>query len=343
MPLTELNAYDYSFPLEAIAQAPANPRDSAKLLVFNRATGKTIFTTFKELPNYLPPNAVLVLNNTKVLPARVAVQTDQGKHVELLYLRTENQKLVVLANKKLRSDTVLSANGHSLFTVAEQRAKEYLLQPLFKITELPAILEEYGTMPLPPYIKHSPLSEPEKRDQYQTVFAQKPGSVAAPTASLHFTPELLQQLEQTGISLQYVTLHVNLGTFASLTAEQLKSGRLHTEYYDISAATAAHLQAAVAAHRPIVAAGTTVVRALESATTATGTIHSGPGQTDLFIRPGYEFKTVDGLITNFHVPRSSLLMLVATLTGRETLLDLYQQALDHQFKLFSFGDGMLII
>lgn len=338
-----LALYDYSFPSEAVAQAPAHPRDAASLLVYERHSDQTHWAHFRDLQQFLPSNSVLVLNNTKVLPARLSVQTDTGKTIAVLYLRTANDQVIVLANKKLQPGQTLYVAQQAKFKVVEQAAKEYILEPLFPLTELISLLEAHGVMPLPPYIKQSPLTEKERQAEYQTVFAKKPGSIAAPTASLHFTPELLTQLEQAGITFVYITLHVNLGTFSPLSAEQLDSGRLHEELYDIPSATAEIINQAKQAGRPIIAVGTTVTRALETATTADGHLPAGSGLTDLFIQPGYDFKTVTGLITNFHVPKSSLLMLVAALVGRPKLLALYEQAIARQFKLFSFGDSMLIL
>jgi S-adenosylmethionine:tRNA ribosyltransferase-isomerase len=205
------------------------------------------------------------------------------------------------------------------------------------------VFAQQGTAPLPPYIKHTPLTREQLLTEYQSVFAKDPGSIAAPTASLHFTPELLASLQDRGIALAYTTLHVHLGTFAPLTEEQWQTGRLHQEEYHIDPQTIAVLEQAKRDGRPIIAVGTTVVRTLESATDDAGVITRSEADTSLFIREGYTFRMVSGLITNFHVPRSSLLMLVAALTGRETLLSLYKEAIEKRFRLFSFGDAMLIL
>lgn len=336
-----LATYDYSVPPEAIAQAPVNPRDSAKLLVYDRASGKVAIDIFRNLAHHLPPQAVLVLNDTKVVPARLRLVRENGSTVEILYVRTDGGKIIALANKKLRPATALFHNNEQLFTVVAQVGKEYRLQPTFPIAEIFDVLDHVGIMPLPPYIKHSPLSPAQAREEYQTVFAHHPGSIAAPTASLHFTPELLAQLPTQGFSLAYLTLHVNLGTFAPLAPQQIREGRLHEEALTVTAETAGQLERARHDGRPLLPVGTTALRTLETAINH-NKITATQGMTDIFIQPGYTFKATDGLITNFHVPRSSLLMLVAALVGREKLLELYALALKNDFRFFSFGDAMLI-
>ena len=205
-----------------------------------------------------------------------------------------------------------------------------------------ALFEKYGNAPIPPYIKHTPLSSAELKKQYQTVFAKNSGSIAAPTASLDFTKRLLEKLRKTGISTQFVTLHVGLGTFAPLTEENITQGKLHKERYAIDSKTAAFLNRAKKEGRPIIAVGTTAVRALETASDKKGKLAKLSGETDIFIREGYRFRFTDGIITNFHVPRSSLLMLVSAFVGRERLFELYRKAMKKKFSFFSFGDGMLL-
>ncbi len=223
--------------------------------------------------------------------------------------------------------------------VAKKENQFYFLKPNFPVSRTKSVLQKYGKTPLPPYIKNSPLSEKQKRDQYQTVFAKTGLSVAAPTASLHFTKKLMNQLKKQGIEIKFIQLDVNLGTFAPLTEHNLKTGRLHLETYEINKKVFADIIKAKKSKRPIIAVGTTAVRTLESAMK----FKRLSGQTDLFIHPPYKFKLVDGLITNFHVPKSSLMMLVSTLVGRKKLLYLYQKAIQQNFRFFSFGDGMLII
>ena len=226
--------------------------------------------------------------------------------------------------------------------VVKKSGQFYFFKPSFPLFQVAEILKKYGATPLPPYIKHSPLTEKQKREQYQSVFAKTGLSVAAPTASLHFTKRLIGKLKKQGIGIAFVRLDVGLGTFAPLKEENIKSGKLHKEFYQIDKATAGFLNKAKQQGRPIIAVGTTAVRTLETSANKSG-IKKLSGNTDLFISLGYKFKFVDGLITNFHVPKSSLLMLVAALVGIKNLLVLYQQALNKRFRFFSFGDGMLIL
>jgi S-adenosylmethionine:tRNA ribosyltransferase-isomerase len=338
-----LAAYDYAFPPELIANAPADPRDSSRLAVLDRSTGETQWTTFRVIGEYLPPNALLVLNETKVIPARLPVTRATGGKTELLVLGVAGGQLRALANKKLRAGETLTIDGDDrTLTVSGSDEKEWILTPSFSIAELSSVLDTAGRMPLPPYIKNSPLSQEQIKERYQTVFARNAGSIAAPTASLHFTPELLASLERQGIAVARVTLHVHLGTFAPLTAEQWASGQLHREEYVIELEQARMIEQAKADGRPIIAVGTTAVRTLESAADENGHLTHLSGQTRLFIREGYVFRMVDGMITNFHVPKSSLLMLVCAFAGRERVMALYRQAIQRKFRLFSFGDAMLI-
>ena len=338
-----LKKYDYEAPEELIAQEPASPRDSARLMVYDRAKSAVSFSQFTNLIDYLPTNAVLVFNRTKVLPARLIVKKPTGGRVKIIYLESENQLIKVMADRKLDIGSKLQLTDRIYFEVIRQDGKFYFLKPSFPTAKLFSVLDKYGITPIPPYIKHSPLKEKDLREKYQTVFAAERGSVAAPTASLHFTKRLMQKIKKSGISARFITLHVNLGTFAPLTEEHLESGKLHSEYYEILKNDANFLNKAKKSGRPIIAVGTTSVRALESAASADGKISAKAGHTDIFIREGYTFKFVDGLITNFHVPKSSLLMLVASFIGRQKLFRLYKLAIQKKFKLFSFGDGMLIL
>jgi S-adenosylmethionine:tRNA ribosyltransferase-isomerase len=338
-----LKTYDFHVPEKLIAQAPAMPRDSARLLVYERKSGAVHFDRFCNLAKYLPQGAVLVFNETRVLPARLELFKPTGGRVRVLCLDTEKNLLKVMSDRALAEGQLLRLKGGLFFKVQKQQDKYYYLKPSFPIKNLHKVLDRYGLTPIPPYIKHSPLSEKQLREQYQSVFARRSGSSAAPTASLHFTPRLLKQLSRAGFSAKFVTLHVGLGTFAPLTAENLQSGRLHEERYEIDKPTAAFLNQAKKTGRPIVAVGTTAVRTLEAACGKPSRIKAGAGATQLFIREGYQFKFVDALITNFHVPRSSLLMLVAALAGRQQILELYQKAATRKFRFFSFGDGMLIL
>jgi|SRR6266481_4691732 len=337
-----LKKYDYVLPPSLIAIAPASPRDSAKLLVYDRESRKTYFDRFSNLGKYLPKNAVLVLNDTKVIPARLALAKETGGRVKILYLGTKGNLIEALAEKKLELGMTLSLTPKIIFRVVKKEENHYFLKPSFAISKIHGVLERYGTTPIPPYIKNSLLSEKNLRKEYQTVFARTKGSVAAPTASLHFTKRLLANLKKQGVSVAHTTLHVGLGTFGPLIESQVKTSRLHSEYFSIDLKTAAFLNKAKKEKRPIVAVGTTVVRTLESASDKQGRIKKYKGETDLFIREGYAFKFVDHMITNFHVPKSSLLMLASAFTGRKNILGLYKTAIRKQFRFFSFGDGMLI-
>lgn len=336
-----LAAYDYAFPPELVAQQPADPRDSARLLVYDRSTGTISLDTFSHIDAYLPPRSVVVFNQTKVLPARMRVQTERGTEIDLLYLEHDAATLHVLAPRTLRADMRVSWAGATL-TVIARAGKEAVLQPSFATSETLHLLERHGRTPLPPYISAAHMSEEERRREYQTTFAHHPGSVAAPTAGLHFTPALIERLRDAGHAVAYVTLHVGLGTFAPLTEEQLRTRTLHEEQYSIDTATAHLLTQARREGRPIVAVGTTTVRAIESATTDDGLVLPGDGRTTLFLSPDNPPRTVTAMVTNFHVPRSSLLLLVASIVGRDRLLALYERAIRERMRLFSFGDGMLI-
>ncbi len=342
--MANLDSYNFDFPKKLIAQKPARPRDAARLLVFDRRTRKTTFASFRDLPSYIPKGSVLVLNETKVIPARLYLRKPTGGMVEVLYLSSTKKSIKTLANKKLQTGMRLYVTKSLFFTVTGKRDSIYSLKPSFALARLDAMLKKFGHTPLPPYIKHTPLSERKLREEYQAIFAKEKGSVAAPTASLHFTKRLLNDLKKRGVDIVFVTLHVGLGTFASVTEEQIKTKKLHVEQYHIPRATAAFLHQAKKSGRPIIAVGTTVVRTLESSASSkqSGFISQLSGSTDLFIQEGYRFKVVDGMITNFHVPKSSLLMLVSAFAGRETVLGLYDRAIKKNFRLFSFGDGMFI-
>ncbi len=330
--------YNYDLPKDLIALIPASPRDSARMLVYSRSTHESLDTTFAHLAEHLPPGALLVFNDTKVIPARVYAQKATGGMVELLFtdVSFSTNSASAIGNAKLSIGDVLRVGSHTL-TVEETL-------PSYRIAtdNVRAVIEESGHIPIPPYLKSTPMTEAELRREYQTIFAKVDGSIAAPTASLHFTPELMDRLAARGIETCEVTLHVNLGTFAPLTEEAVASGQLHEEQYEISPETATRINDAKHTGRPIIAVGTTVTRTLESAGTS-GTVAPGLGATRLFIREGFPFRIVDGLITNFHVPQSSLLMLVAALTGRDELFRIYRHAIEERYRLFSFGDGMLIL
>lgn len=339
---SQRDLYNYAVPEELIAQSPAKPRDAARLLVYNRSEDSITLDTFRGLPRYLPSKSVLVFNQTRVIPARLWCTKATGGKVQVFYLGHDDRFLYALCDRALALGAQIRFDATHVFTVRDYRDCTYSFETSFPIQRVVEIFERHGTTPIPPYIKHSPLSERSLRVQYQTVFAKQKGSVAAPTASLHFTPRLMKALQRAGHSVVFVTLHVGLGTFASVTDEQLASGRLHEEYFEIDATSARILMEAKQQRRTIIAVGTTVARTLESAADERGVLRRLQGTTDIFIRDSYTWKFVDSLITNFHVPRSSLMMLVATLVGRKRLLEIYDYAIRHWLRLFSFGDGMLI-
>lgn len=350
-----LKKYQYDLPEKFIAKAPVSPRDAARILIYDRQQGSIQEDIFKNLQEYLPPRALLVLNDTKVLPARLLAKKTTGGAVEIFYLATEKDgparhamqgmaggRIRTMLGGKVAVGDNLYITKNISFQVLEKDGKYAMLKASFPLSKLFSVLEKYGKTPIPPYIKNTRLSEARIRKEYQTVFARQKGSVAAPTASLHFTKNLLARLKHAGISIEYITLHVNLGTFAPLTPEHIQSGKLHEEYLEISSKTAQSINKARQQNRPIIAVGTTVVRALESVVRNKKVV-AGKHTTRIFIREGYDFQVVGGLITNFHVPGSSLMMLVAALIGRDKLLELYEYAKKNRFRFFSFGDGMLII
>jgi S-adenosylmethionine:tRNA ribosyltransferase-isomerase len=343
MPSLKLEDFNYEFPKQIIATSPATPRDTARLLVYNRSSKELQDRIFRDLPTLLPKNSVLVLNQTKVIPARLVFKKATGGKVSGLFLRTQRNTCIFLLEKLVPIGSQVYIDKKRYFTVKKKAGSEYSLVPNFKLTNINVFLAKYGTTPLPPYMRHGQLSESKARKEYQTVFAKTYGSVAAPTASLHFTKPLLQRLKQRGIKIEYITLHVGLGTFAPITTKDVQTKRLHTESYTISQAAAKRLNRYKQSGRMIVAVGTTVVRTLETASNSRGLLTKLSGDTHVFIQPGDRLLVVDGLITNFHVPQSSLLMLVSAFTGRKELLSLYELAIHRHYRLFSFGDAMLIL
>lgn len=334
--------FDYPLPSERIAQTPMEPRHSSRLLVLDRSKSQLEHTTFWDIDKYLRPGDLLVVNRTRVIPARVHAIKETGGKVELLLLkRIDNLTWEALVGGKrlLPGKTLRLENGTQVHIDADLGASRRLVRFAEPVE---AFLETNGEMPLPPYI-HERLKDP---DRYQTVFADEPGSAAAPTAGLHFTPELLARLKDNGTGFAEVTLHVGLDTFAPVTEENADEHAIHTEWCEVTPETAAQINAARAAGGRIIAVGTTSVRTLESAAQnalQSQTVAPYQGSTGLFILPGYTFKAVDAIVTNFHLPKSSLIMLVSAFAGRERILDAYRIAVDMQYRFFSFGDAMLIL
>jgi S-adenosylmethionine:tRNA ribosyltransferase-isomerase len=345
-----LSEFDFNFPLELIAKEPASPRDSSRLMVVSRESGEVSLNNFNNIGKHLPAGSLIVFNDTKVVPSRFEVKKPSGGKAILTAVGILDDSIKVMSDRRLDLDMELTISSEDVFKVLRQEEKYFFIDPgeKFKssgIIEREKIYKLFGLIgeaPLPPYIKNSPLSKQDIKDKYQSVFADKEGSYAAPTASLHFTEELIEKLKADGHSFCFVTLHVGLGTFAPLTGDNIVSGKLHKEFCEISNLSAEMILTAKKQKRPVIAVGTTAMRTLESFY-QDGNIISGKKETDLFIREGYKFKVADGLITNFHIPRSSLLMLVSAFAGKEKIMAAYNMAIKEKFRLFSFGDAMLII
>ena len=333
----------YDLPEELIAQTPLERRDSSRLLVLDRRTGALEHRHFYDIIDYLNPGDCLVMNDSRVLPARLLGQRPTGGAVEVLLLRDLGggawECLVKPGRKMQQGQAVSFGDGALTATVTQvqedgNRVVQFHYQGIFL-----EILERLGKMPLPPYIQE----ELQDQERYQTVYSRSLGSAAAPTAGLHFTRELLDRIRQKGISEAFVTLHVGLGTFRPVSVENVEDHHMHTEYYEVTPQAAATINQARANGGRIFAVGTTTCRTLESVTDEAGVVHSQTGWTGIFITPGYRFKAVDALITNFHLPESTLLMLVSAMCSREEMLAVYQHAVQEQYRFFSFGDAMLIL
>lgn len=335
--------FDYDLPPELIAQHPLAQRDASRLLVYDRATGGVEHRHFADVLEYLNAGDVLVLNDTRVIPARIlGRKEDTGGKIEFLLLRREGDVWETLAKPARR------AQPGTWFTFGEGVLRAEVvaegLEGMRRIRlhhegTLEEALDRVGTMPLPPYI-HERLNDPER---YQTVYARERGSAAAPTAGLHFTPALLEAVRAKGVTIAPVLLHVGLGTFRPVAVEDVSEHKMHSEYYEVSAETAETINRTRAAGGRVVAVGTTSARTLESAAAEDGTVHPGKGWTDIFITPGYRFRAVDALITNFHLPRSTLLMMISAFAGsREEMLRVYRLAVEERYRFFSFGDAMLL-
>jgi S-adenosylmethionine:tRNA ribosyltransferase-isomerase len=332
----------YNLPEELIAQTPAEPRDSSRLLVYHRDTDTVEHKIFHDIIDYLHAGDVLVINNTKVIPARLYATTAHGGVVEVLLLKRYDKdtwEVLVKPGKKCHIGTRLTVGDKLALTVKDitptgERIVEFAYEGVFE-----HILDEVGLMPLPPYIKE----KLKDKNRYQTVYAKTEGSAAAPTAGLHFTPELLQRIKDKGVQIAEVMLHVGLGTFRPVKENIITDHKMHSEYYEVSEQAAQIISAAKREGRRVIAVGTTSVRTLESAANEDGTLSACHGNTEIFIYPPYKFKCVDALITNFHLPESTLIMLVAAMVGREKILDIYNQAVANRYRFFSFGDAMFVL
>jgi S-adenosylmethionine:tRNA ribosyltransferase-isomerase len=343
----DVSLFDYDLPPALIAQEPAEPRDSSRLLVLDRSRGALEDRTFSELPELLRPGDCLVANRSRVFPARLlGVAVPGGGPVELLLLQPVGQdrwEAMVRPGRRCRLGARLEFAGGAARArvVGESQGgtRVVAFEGSWPVREL---LERHGLPPLPPYIARHDAPKPEDRERYQTVYARDDGSVAAPTAGLHFTPALLVRLAQRGVALHYLTLHVGPGTFRPLRTERVEEHRMEAESIDVPAETARAIAEAKRDGRRVVAVGTTTTRALEGAVGDDGSVRDGAGEVDLFIRPGHRFRIVDALVTNFHLPRSSLLVLVSAFAGRDVVLEAYRHAVASGYRFYSYGDAMLI-
>ncbi len=332
----------YDLPEERIAQTPASPRDASRLLVYHRESKQIEDKIFRDIEDYLQAGDVLVVNNTKVIPARTYARTKNGGLVEVLLLKRydlDTWEVLMRPGKKGKIGVTMTVSDELSLTVKDitptgERVVEFAYEGAFE-----EVLSKVGTMPLPPYIKE----KLQDQTRYNTVYSKIDGSAAAPTAGLHFTPELIERLKKKGVQFAEVLLHVGLGTFRPVSEEIITDHKMHSEYYSVSEEAATIVNAAKREGRRVIAVGTTSVRTLESVADEKGFIRPCNGNTEIFLYPPYKMKCVDALVTNFHLPESTLIMLVACLTGREEILDVYKYAVGNGYKFFSFGDATLIV
>lgn len=332
----------YDLPEELIAQTPLEPRDSSRLLVYNRTTGEVFHRHFRDVGDYLNPGDLLVVNTTKVYPARIFAYTEHGGKVEILLLKRQNLtdwECLVKPGKKCREGVILVVNEELKAEIISRtddggRIVRFIFDGVFE-----DILSRVGEMPLPPYI-HEKLKD---KDRYQTVYCKQEGSAAAPTAGLHFTLRLIDELKAKSVEFAEVQLNVGLGTFRPVKTDDLEHHKMHTEYYVIDEENAEKINKAKREGRRVIAVGTTSVRTLETVADEDGFVKAQSGDTSIFIYPPYKFKCVEGLITNFHLPESTLVMLVSAFASREKILELYNLAVKEKYRFFSFGDAMFII
>ena len=336
--------FNFDLPQELIAQDPLEDRSSSRLMVLNKESGEIAHRIFHDITEYLHPGDCLVINDTKVIPARlIGTKEDTGAHIEILLLkRKENDvwETLVKPGKKCRPGArVVFGNGELKAEIVDvledgNRLVHFEYEGIFE-----EILDQLGEMPLPPYITH----KLKDKNRYQTVYAKNEGSAAAPTAGLHFTKELLEKVKEKGVNIAHVTLHVGLGTFRPVKVDDVESHHMHSEFYIVEEDQAKLINDTKKAGKRVIAVGTTSCRTLESATGEDGILKSGSGWTEIFIYPGYHFKMIDALITNFHLPESTLVMLVSALAGKENIMHAYETAVQEKYRFFSFGDAMIII
>ena len=350
-----ISEYDYNLPEELIAQMPADKRDNSRMMVLNRKDRTISHKHFYDIVDLIEPNTLLVMNNTKVLPARLIGHKDTGAKIEVFLLKQnskmqdehENWEVLIKPSKRVKPDTIIKISDE-LSVRAIKRLEEngeWLVELIFNGNNILDVLHRNGNIPLPPYIERKIPNEDLKKldfERYQTVYAKDEGSVAAPTAGLHFTKEILKKLENKGVELAYVTLNVGLGTFRPVQCENVENHKMHSETFEISEKAAEQINRAKAEGKRIVAVGTTTVRTLETAYKKFGCIKACHDHSELFIYPPYEFKVIDNLITNFHLPKSTLLMLVSALAGKDFIFEAYKEAIENKYRFFSYGDCMYI-
>ncbi len=348
LPLMKLEEFDYLLPQSLIAQYPAPEREESRLLVLRRRDGRIEHCLFKDIPNYLSPGDLLVMNNTRVIPARMEGRKKSGGKVELLLIPSqngtnqgefevlvknlgrikENEKIEIRIGEGLSGEIKNVKGGRGWISFS---TKDSILN----------ILKKFGHVPLPPYIRRK--EEPVDKDRYQTVFAEREGSIAAPTAGLHFTPSLLHSLKEKGVRLTFLTLHIGPGTFTPVKVKNIEEHSMESEWVEIPEETARIINETKEKGGRVIAVGTTTTRSLESFCDEKGRVRPGKGYTSLFIYPPYSFRVIDGLITNFHLPKSTLLMLVSAFAGRDLILKTYQEAIEKKYRFYSYGDAMLIL
>ena len=349
-----LSEYDYNLPEELIAQMPADKRENSKMMVLNRKDRTISHKHFYDIVDLIEPNTLLVMNNTKVLPARLIGHKDTGAKIEVFLLKSvENSEngcfwdVLIKPSKRVKPDTVIKISDE-LSVKALKRLEEngeWLVELIYEGENILDVLHRNGQIPLPPYIERKIPNEDLKKldfERYQTVYAKDEGSVAAPTAGLHFTKEILEKLQNKGVELAYVTLNVGLGTFRPVQCENVLEHKMHSETFEISEKASEQINRAKREGRKIVAVGTTTVRTLETAYQKFGCIKPCHDHSELFIYPPFEFKVIDNLITNFHLPKSTLLMLVSALAGKDFIFEAYKEAIENNYRFFSYGDCMYI-
>lgn len=345
-----LSDYDYNLPEDLIAQMPADKRENSRMMVLDRKNGTITHKHFYDIVDILEKDTLLVMNNTRVLPARLIGHKDTGAKIEVFLLSQKEGKLwdvLIKPSKRIKPDTVIKISDE-LSVKAVKRLEEngeWLVELIYESNNILDVLHRNGQIPLPPYIERKTPDEDLKKldfERYQTVYAEDEKSVAAPTAGLHFTKEILQKLENKGVELAYITLNVGLGTFRPVQCDNIEDHKMHSETFEISEKAATQINEAKAKGEKIVAVGTTTVRTLETAYQKYGCIKPCHDHSELFIYPPYEFKVIDNLITNFHLPKSTLLMLVSALAGKDFIFKAYREAIENKYRFFSYGDCMYI-